>query len=82
MPDLPAVQWCLAVAAGLLVGCAPQRPALFDAEALSAARRVVVLPLADGPGPSGKGAGAVHIIYGSSGGLSAEDAQFIHQLTL
>lgn len=42
-----------------LAGCAPARPPLFDAEALAQADRVIVLPLADGPGPKANGSGKV-----------------------
>ncbi len=45
------------VAAALAVGCEPIRPKLFDAEALLAARSMVVLPLADAPGPQAVGSG-------------------------
>ncbi|MBL7132535.1 MAG: hypothetical protein ISS78_00420 [Phycisphaerae bacterium] len=45
------------VAAALAAGCEPLRPTLFDAEALLAARRAVVLPLADAPGAQAVGSG-------------------------
>ena len=48
---------CAAAVAGAAGGCAPPRPALFDADALKAARRVVVLPLADAPGRKTEGSG-------------------------
>lgn len=48
---------CVAAVAGAAGGCAPVRPALFDAAALKAARRVVVLPLADAPGQKTEGSG-------------------------
>lgn len=54
------VMLCGAAAAALTAaGCAPPRPALFDAQALAHADRLIVLPLADGPGPKAKGSGAV-----------------------
>ena len=46
-------------AAGVLAGCEPVKPALFDAEALRSARRLVVLPLADAPGPEGARSGRI-----------------------
>jgi len=46
---LPAV-WALQ-------GCAPARPPLFDAQALARCDRVIVVPLADGPGPKATGSG-------------------------
>jgi len=56
----------VAVTTALLAGCEPARPLLFDAESLTAARRVVVLPLADAPGPQGTGTGraVVGVIVG------------------
>ncbi len=50
---------CTAAAMFPLAGCQPPRPALFDADALTAARRLIVLPLVDAPGPEGKGSGRV-----------------------
>lgn len=53
------------VRAGLVVltaaaqGCVPPTPTLYDPDALLAAKRVSVLPLADGPGPSGKSSARV-----------------------
>ena len=41
-----------------LVGCEPPRPKLFDENAIRAARRVLVLPLADAPSKEAIGSGA------------------------
>ena len=44
--------------AACLVGCEPPRPKLFDEDALRAANKVVVLPLADAPSKAAIGSGA------------------------
>jgi curli biogenesis system outer membrane secretion channel CsgG len=53
-----ALAWAV-VAAILSAGCEPARPPLFDAEALRAIQRMVVLPLADAPGDKSSGSGKV-----------------------
>ena len=47
----------MAAASTWLDGCAPARPPLFEASALQSAGQVLVLPLADAPGPKGKDSG-------------------------
>ena len=44
--------------AACLVGCEPPRPKLFDEDAIRAAKRVLVLPLADAPSKEAIGSGA------------------------
>lgn len=65
---LPALH-AAALAAALLAtgGCQPGGMSLLDKDALRAAKRVVVLPLADAPGPDGRGSGQA-----AAGAVTAE----------
>lgn len=58
-----------ALAAALLAtgGCQPGGMSLLDRESLRSAKRVVVLPLADAPGPDGRGSGQA-----AAGAVTAE----------
>ena len=60
----------LAVAAVAMTGCQAADSPLFDADAIAAARSVIVLPMVDAPGAEGTGSGKV-----VSGVLMAELVQ-------